>query len=90
MKFSYLIPIFFNISFDVFFLYCHWFLFASSWSFTQLTWADVYFAGILDYLNYMVKIDLIEKYPNLKRCVNGVNDLEQIKAWLEKRPPTDV
>lgn len=56
----------------------------------QLTWADVYFAGILDYLNYMVKIDLIEKYPNLKRVVNGVNDLEQIKAWLEKRPPTDV
>ncbi|XP_055319297.1 glutathione S-transferase isoform X2 [Sitodiplosis mosellana] len=56
----------------------------------RLTWADVYFAGILDYLNYMVKADLIEKYPNLKRLVNGVNDLEQIKAWLEKRPQTDV
>lgn len=56
----------------------------------QLTWADIYFAGILDYLNYMVKVDLIEKYPNLKRVVEGVTSLEQIKAWLEKRPQTDV
>lgn len=56
----------------------------------QLTWADIYFAGILDYLNYMVKVDLLDKHPNLKRVVDGVNNLEQIKAWLEKRPQTDV
>lgn len=56
----------------------------------QLTWADIYFAGILDYLNYMVKADLLEKHPNLNRCVKGVMELEQIKAWLEKRPQTDV
>lgn len=56
----------------------------------QLTWADIYFAGILDYLNYMAKTDLIEKHPNLNRVVKAVNELEQIKAWLEKRPQTDV
>lgn len=56
----------------------------------QLTWADVYFAGILDYLNYMTRTDLIEKYPNLKRVVETVTSLEQIKTWLEKRPQTDV
>lgn len=56
----------------------------------QLTWADVYFAGILDYLNYMTRTDLVEKYPNLKRIVETVTSLEQIKTWLEKRPQTDV
>jgi len=56
----------------------------------RLTWADIYFAGILDYLNYLTKTDLIEKHPNLKRVVDQVNNLDQIKAWLEKRPQTDV
>lgn len=56
----------------------------------QLTWADVYFTGILDYLNYMAKVDLLEKHPNLKRLVDGVLALEPIKAWIEKRPQTDV
>lgn len=56
----------------------------------QLTWADLYFAGILDYLNYMAKTDLIEKYVNLKAVVESVHALEPIKAWLEKRPQTDV
>lgn len=56
----------------------------------QLTWVDIYFAGILDYLNYMTKTDLIEKHPNLKNVVEGVTSLEPIKAWLEKRPQTDV
>lgn len=58
--------------------------------FFKLTWADIYFAGILDYLNYLTKTDLIEKHPNLKRVVDQVNNLEQIKTWLEKRPQTDV
>lgn len=55
-----------------------------------MTWADLYFAGILDYLNYMAKTDLIEKYASLKAVVENVHSLEPIKAWLEKRPPTDV
>lgn len=56
----------------------------------QLTWVDIYFAGILDYLNYMAKCDLIEKHPNLKAVVDNVLALEPIKAWIEKRPQTDV
>lgn len=60
------------------------------WYQLQLTWADIYFAGILDYLNYMAKVDLVEKYPNLKAVVDNVVSLEPIKAWLEKRPQTDV
>lgn len=56
----------------------------------QLTWADVYFAGILDYMNYMVKRDLLENYPALRGVVDAVNGLEPIKAWIEKRPQTEV
>ncbi|KAG4070442.1 hypothetical protein HA402_005674 [Bradysia odoriphaga] len=57
---------------------------------SKLTWADVYLAGIVEYLNYMVKGDILEKYSGLKELVQSVYDLEPIKAWLEKRPVTDV
>lgn len=57
---------------------------------SKLTWADMYFAGVLDYLNYMVKFDLLESYPALKGLVDSVNSLDSIKAWLEKRPVTDL
>jgi len=56
----------------------------------RMTWADVYLAGILDYLNYMTKTDLIANYPNLKQVVDKVLANENIKAWVEKRPVTDV
>lgn len=56
----------------------------------KLTWADMYFAAVLDYLNYMAKYDLIESYPALKGLVESVNNLDSIKAWLEKRPVTDL
>lgn len=56
----------------------------------KLTWADVYFAGILDYMNYMVKRDLLETYPALRALVDSINSIEAIKAWIEKRPQTEV
>ncbi|KAL7738028.1 hypothetical protein ACLKA6_006381 [Drosophila palustris] len=56
----------------------------------KLTWADVYFAGICDYMNYMVKRDLLEPYPALRGVVDAINALEPIKAWIEKRPVTEV
>lgn len=64
--------------------------FFQSESHSQLTWADVYFAGIVDYMNYMVKRDLLEKYPALKGIVDEINGMEPIKAWIEKRPQTEV
>ncbi|XP_055372886.1 glutathione S-transferase isoform X2 [Condylostylus longicornis] len=56
----------------------------------KLTWADIYFAGILEYMNYMVKRDLLENYPSLKALVESINAIESIKAWIEKRPQTEV
>ncbi|KAL5278399.1 HPGDS family protein [Megaselia abdita] len=56
----------------------------------RLTWADVYFAGILDYMNYMAKRDILDVYPSLKELVDKVNNLEPIKEWIAKRPQTEV
>uniref|UniRef100_A0A182W3P4 Enoyl-CoA hydratase domain-containing protein 3, mitochondrial n=1 Tax=Anopheles minimus TaxID=112268 RepID=A0A182W3P4_9DIPT len=54
------------------------------------TWADVYFAGILDYLNYLTKTNLLENFPNLQEVVNKVLDNENIKAYIAKRPITET
>lgn len=41
-------------------------------------------------MNYMVKRDLLEPYPALRGVVEATNALEPIKAWIEKRPATEV
>lgn len=56
---------------------------------TKRLWHE-FLIGILDYLNYMAKCDILEKYEGLKGLAQSVYDLEPIKAWLEKRPVTDV
>ncbi|XP_021711349.1 glutathione S-transferase isoform X2 [Aedes aegypti] len=54
------------------------------------TWADVYFAGILDYLNYLTKTDLLTNFPQLQEVVTKVLENENVKAYIEKRPVTEV
>jgi prostaglandin-H2 D-isomerase / glutathione transferase len=56
----------------------------------KLTWADFYFAAVLDYLNYMAKKNLIDGYSNLQKVVDNVLALDSIKAWIAKRPQTDL
>lgn len=56
----------------------------------KLTWADLYFVGILDYLNAMVKEDLVENHPKLKALRENVLALPPIKAWVEKRPDSEM
>ena len=55
----------------------------------RLTWADIYFTGILDYINFMAGQDLTAKYPNLKKVADNVRELEGIKKWIAKRPKTN-
>nr|CAD7259031.1 unnamed protein product [Timema shepardi] len=54
----------------------------------KLTWADLYFVGLLDYLSEMVGHDLVEKYANLKALKEKVLGIPAIKAWVDKRPDT--
>lgn len=56
----------------------------------QTTWADIYFAGIIDYLNYLTKIDLLENFPGLRQVVDNVLNNDNIKAYIAKRPVTEV
>lgn len=56
----------------------------------KLTWADVYFAAGLDYLNYMMERDITDGYPGLKKVVESVLKIESIAKWVAKRPVTEA
>jgi len=51
-----------------------------------LTWADLTFVGLLDYMNFLMK-GVVEKYENLKQLQKKVEEIPAIKSWIEKRPP---
>ncbi|XP_011165643.1 glutathione S-transferase-like [Solenopsis invicta] len=55
-----------------------------------LSWADFTFVGLLDYLNYMMNENIIEKYENLKQLQKKVEEVPAIKRWIERRPPRGV
>jgi len=56
----------------------------------KLSWADLFFVAILDYVNYMAKIDLLEGHPKLQALKEQVLAIPQIKTWVEKRPSSQV
>nr|CAD7573684.1 unnamed protein product [Timema californicum] len=56
----------------------------------KLTWADMYFVGLLGCLNGMMGHDLVEKYDNLKALNEKVLEIPTIKAWVKKRPVTRI
>lgn len=56
----------------------------------KLSLADIVFVGILDYLNAMAGYDIIDKANNLKALKKKVLDEPKIKAWVAKRPKTDM
>lgn len=56
---------------------------------SKLTWADMYFVGMLNYMNAMATFNLVDNYPALKALVDSVNSLASIKAWLAVRPVTE-
>jgi len=55
-----------------------------------LSWADLTFVGLLDYLNFMMEEDIIEKYENLKQLKQKVLEVPAIKSWVDKRPQTEL
>lgn len=56
----------------------------------QLTWADLYFVAISDYLQLMAgNMDFFSSNPNLKALKEKVVAIPQIKAWIDKRPASD-
>lgn len=41
---------------------------------------------MLDYINFMIEGDLLEKYSNLQKVRDTVLAIPQIKKWIEERP----
>lgn len=56
----------------------------------QLTWADFYFAGIIDYLNYLAKQDLTVNCENLRKVIENVTSLDGVQNWINSRPATEI
>lgn len=42
--------------------------------------------AVLDYLNYLAKVDLLDGRPKLQALKGKVLEVPQIKTWVEKRP----
>ena len=55
----------------------------------RTTWADVYFAGIIDYCCYLMEANLLENYPVLQKIVDDITSHPNVKAYIDRRPETD-
>lgn len=54
----------------------------------QLTWADIYFVSLWDYLEAMSgNMDFTKDRPFLAGLKKKVLDNKEIQAWIAKRPP---
>uniref|UniRef100_A0A1B6EL27 glutathione transferase n=1 Tax=Cuerna arida TaxID=1464854 RepID=A0A1B6EL27_9HEMI len=55
----------------------------------KLSWADLYFVAISDYLNSMYGSDITAGYPNLTELREKILALPKIKEWVSKRPASN-
>ncbi|KAF5279370.1 hypothetical protein FQA39_LY05480 [Lamprigera yunnana] len=56
----------------------------------KFTWADFYFAGLMDTINFLAGKEVINDYPNLQQVHKNVVNLPAIKAWIEKSPQSEL
>uniref|UniRef100_A0A8D8R3S9 glutathione transferase n=1 Tax=Cacopsylla melanoneura TaxID=428564 RepID=A0A8D8R3S9_9HEMI len=52
----------------------------------KLSWADIFFVSMLDYMSMMAKQELTANAPALKKLSDEVLAIPAIKKWVEKRP----
>ncbi|XP_014272706.1 glutathione S-transferase isoform X1 [Halyomorpha halys] len=55
----------------------------------KLSWADLYFAAVIGYFSFMLKLDIVKEYPNIGAFREKIHAIPNIKAWLDKRPTTE-
>lgn len=56
----------------------------------QLTWADLHYAAQSETLSSMLQHDLNKDHPELKKLVEKVRSLPNIKSYLDSRPKTVI
>ncbi|KAK7866818.1 hypothetical protein R5R35_005248 [Gryllus longicercus] len=54
----------------------------------KLSYADLLFAGTVEYFNNIIKFDITEGFPLVKALVEKVHNIPRIKAWIARRPQT--
>ncbi|XP_022173689.1 glutathione S-transferase-like [Myzus persicae] len=52
----------------------------------KLSWADLYFVAIIDFLGYLAKVNLLEGRTKLQELKKNVSEIPEIKSWIIKRP----
>ena len=56
----------------------------------QLTYADIFFASLLDFIVQLAP-DSTKEFPTIiADFKDGIMELPAIKAWVEKRPVTHL
>ncbi|EFN62035.1 Glutathione S-transferase [Camponotus floridanus] len=56
----------------------------------KLSWADILWTAYCDYLSFVLAGDPNKDHPELKKLVEKVRALPNIKAYIEKRPKTQL
>ncbi|TGZ53160.1 glutathione S-transferase-like [Temnothorax longispinosus] len=56
----------------------------------KLSWADFLWAGYCEYLSFILGGDPNKDHPELKKLVEKVRALPNVKAYIEKRPKTQL
>ncbi|CAH2093200.1 unnamed protein product [Euphydryas editha] len=57
----------------------------------KLTWADFMFAGMFNYLKFMLRIpDLEKKYPSFQQVIDAVYTIPQVKTYSDNAPKTEM
>ncbi|KAL1517627.1 hypothetical protein ABEB36_001366 [Hypothenemus hampei] len=51
----------------------------------KLTWADIVLIGLIDYMNFMAKKDLLAGSPNLQKIKEHVAEVPNVKKYFEIR-----
>lgn len=57
---------------------------------SKLSFADLFFAAMLEIFKVWIGPEVLTKYPNLLKVADNVYNLDSIKGWIERRPVTDV
>ncbi|GLG96501.1 Glutathione S-transferase alpha-4, putative [Gryllus bimaculatus] len=55
----------------------------------KLSWADIYLAAYHETFNHFFK-DMFSPYPALQGVIDKVHAIPSIKAYVSKRPKTDI
>jgi len=57
---------------------------------SKLTWADFFFAAMMEIFKIWTGPEILSKYPNLQKVAENVYNLDAIKTWMKNRPATDM